>query len=241
MSPAAIDRWLSAPQAVFLLATGDLARACKLTEADPELLVYRVARALSSKHVIVPLHPAASEAERVEAWQTAKKSLAANAQDIDLYSAAVSALVDVLSVGRARALGSRKADGPIEPIDPVEFTRVRIFHLDAVNERTKEVVWYDVRVSSKDLLELRQWVKAEASTPARKQGRASAPFWTDARAEVKTWLEDYGCPAPNDGNQAKLERHISDWLSERGHNPGEATIRRYVGKWIQEFRTSSRP
>lgn len=166
MPQAVSDVWLSVPKAILLLWTGDLARVRELTEADPVLLVYRVARALSSKPIIVPLNTSATEAQQVEAWQIAKKRLAAEAEGTNLYSAALIALVDILATRRARARGSRTPDGPIEPIDQAEFTRLRVVHVDAVNERTKAVAWYDLRVSAGDLLELRQWVEAEASHPS---------------------------------------------------------------------------
>jgi hypothetical protein len=166
MSFAVADMWLSVPKATFLLLTGDLAKVRQFTQAESALLVCRVARALPSKAVVVPLDPAATEAQRIEAWQTARKGLAAGAGRPDSYSLGLSILVETLSTGRARAKGSRTPDGPIELIDPAEFTRFRLRGVDAVSERTGEIVWHDLRISAQDLLKFRQSVEAEASRPS---------------------------------------------------------------------------
>jgi hypothetical protein len=72
--------------------------------------------------------------------------------------------------------------------------------------------------------------------PARRQPSREKPFWSEAHKIVRKWLQDEGCPASGDGNQAALERHIAQWLSEHGHMAGEATIRRHVFRWIAERR-----
>jgi hypothetical protein len=170
MSFAVADLWLSLPKAIFLLLTGDFAPVSGFSEADSELLVFRIAFALRSKAVVVPLDSAATERQRIEAWQTARKGLAAEAGGTDFYSAGLSALVETLSTGRARAKGSRTPDGRIEPIDPAEFTRVRLRGVDAVSERTGKIVWHDLRISAQDLLEFRQSVETEASRPSAGDG-----------------------------------------------------------------------
>jgi hypothetical protein len=73
-------------------------------------------------------------------------------------------------------------------------------------------------------------------TKKPRRGRMEAPFWPEARKVAIEWLVDEGCPAPRDGNQSRLEQHITDWLTERGHNAAEPTIRRHVTKWIAEQR-----
>jgi hypothetical protein len=62
------------------------------------------------------------------------------------------------------------------------------------------------------------------------------PFWQEAQRVAEAWLEENGYPAPGDGGQAKLEKHVADWLDQRGHVAAESTIRGYVGRWIREFR-----
>jgi hypothetical protein len=67
------------------------------------------------------------------------------------------------------------------------------------------------------------------------KGRIPKPIWKAAEIEAKQWLDDNGCPEPGDGEQAKLERHIADWLALRGHHPAESTVRLHVGVWIGKF------
>jgi hypothetical protein len=174
MSEAVADVWLPVPTAIFLLLTGDLARVCELTGADAELLVIRVTHALPRKAVYVPLDPAATKAQRIEALQTARKRLSIEARGTDLYSAGLSALAEILSDGRARAKGSRTPDGPMESIDPAEFTRVQLVRDYAAHKKTKGIVWYDLRVSAHDLLKFRQAVGELASCPSA-DGDKKAP------------------------------------------------------------------
>jgi len=73
-------------------------------------------------------------------------------------------------------------------------------------------------------------------TKKPRRGKSEAPFWPEARKVAIAWLVDEGCPAPGDGNQAKLEQLIANWLTGCGHNAAEPTIRRHVSKWIAERR-----
>jgi hypothetical protein len=61
-------------------------------------------------------------------------------------------------------------------------------------------------------------------------------FWPAAREAAVEWLADNGCPAPGDGNQAELERYVTDWLEDHGHQASESTVRRHVARWIKEYR-----
>jgi hypothetical protein len=62
------------------------------------------------------------------------------------------------------------------------------------------------------------------------------PFWEAADKVAITWLEDNGCPARGDGNQAELERYIAKWLVDHGHEASDATVRRHVARRISERR-----
>jgi hypothetical protein len=75
-----------------------------------------------------------------------------------------------------------------------------------------------------------------AALPPKASGRRASPFWTGAHVAAKKWLDEYGCPASGDGHQAELEKHITGYLSNQGHDPAESTIRRYVGCWIKQRR-----
>ena len=79
----------------------------------------------------------------------------------------------------------------------------------------------------------RLWPSREraAQRPSRER-----PFWQAAGEAAFDWLRENGCPEKGDGNQARLEEHVTSWLDERGYEAGEATVRRHVVKWITEFR-----
>jgi hypothetical protein len=76
-----------------------------------------------------------------------------------------------------------------------------------------------------------------ALPPKPRGGKKAAPFWELAGVVASEWLDDNGCPAPGDGHQAELEKHITEHLGNQGHYPAESTIRRYVGRWIGKRRT----
>jgi hypothetical protein len=70
-------------------------------------------------------------------------------------------------------------------------------------------------------------------TKLPRPGRA----WDHARDLAFAWLTENGNPRPGDGEQAKLEKHIADKLTDRdGCHPSESTIRRHVVRYIEDFR-----
>jgi len=66
--------------------------------------------------------------------------------------------------------------------------------------------------------------------------RQPHPIWESARTEAMAWMTKMGCPMPYDGNQSKMEAHVSQWLIDRDHNAEVSTVRKYVRRWIKEFR-----
>jgi hypothetical protein len=62
------------------------------------------------------------------------------------------------------------------------------------------------------------------------------PFWPAAGGAAFDWLIDNGCPEPGDGNQAKLEERVTNWLEDHGHEASEAAVRRHVVRWIKDRR-----
>jgi hypothetical protein len=74
--------------------------------------------------------------------------------------------------------------------------------------------------------------------PQRKKRpiQREAPYWAIGRKPAMEWLEENGFPEPGDGGQAALERNVADVLAAGGHYPAESTIRRYVRRWIDEYR-----
>jgi hypothetical protein len=74
-------------------------------------------------------------------------------------------------------------------------------------------------------------------TAVRRPSR-QRPFWSDAREVALDWFDENGYPQPGDGGQAKLESHIAEWLSMRGHAAAESTIREHVSAWIEEYKAT---
>ncbi len=240
------ELWLPIPQAVFLLSTGDLRQARGFPDDDPNFLVFLIARALGSNPYFVPLDPIYSNEQLADAWQEIRQKLAADALDTEPYGLGLKTLRQILADGLAKAKGSRSLDGSFELIDPVEFTQVDLAIVHAIHAVTKKIVWYNVRVSGSELLNLRQSggganldapraAEGEADRLKRRGGWQQAK-WLRARDAAMEWLADNGCPDPGDGNQAQLERYIASWLEERGKETGVATIRRHVADWIKERR-----
>ena len=73
--------------------------------------------------------------------------------------------------------------------------------------------------------------KSRSVPPSREKA-----FWPAARVAACEWLTENGCPAPSDGNQAELERWLTKWLEDRGHEASESTVRRHVARCIKERR-----
>jgi hypothetical protein len=200
--------------------------------------------------VFVPLDSLGCIEQTAQALQLIKQKLA-DAPKTKNYDAGVKALLEILSKGLARAKGSRSLGGLFELIDPVEFTRVNFKTVHAVHLATKKIIWYEVRVSGDDLLELLRQVAectADVGQPLagdngfdhlNRSGHKQHPKWVRAREVAMEWLRNYGCPVRGDGKQAKLERHIASWLEDHEDEAGEATIRRHVVEWIREFREVS--
>ena len=78
--------------------------------------------------------------------------------------------------------------------------------------------------------------RAGGRKPVKRRPSRQKPFWLDARKVALEWFDENGYPRPGDGGQAKLEGHITDWLSEHGHTASESTIRKYVRSWIEEYK-----
>ncbi len=57
-------------------------------------------------------------------------------------------------------------------------------------------------------------------------------FWPAAREAAVDWLTDNGCPAPNDGNQAALEKHVTEWLEDHRHEASESAACRALDHGI---------
>jgi hypothetical protein len=91
----------------------------------------------------------------------------------------------------------------------------------------------------------RLWPETAGSDPggaagsrSRRRPSRELPFWGQARQEAVRRLQENGRPERGDGGQGRLERHILDWLEERGYRPVESTVRVHVRTWIDEYRAN---
>ncbi len=83
----------------------------------------------------------------------------------------------------------------------------------------------------------RQAKKPRGSEPSVANPSRLAPYLAKARKVAFDWLEYNGAPEwGGDGEQAKLETHISEWLVNNGSPKAESTVRQYVRRWIDEFK-----
>ena len=76
--------------------------------------------------------------------------------------------------------------------------------------------------------------------PKKRGGRPQSPARFFARDIAFKWLDENGTSQPGDGEQAKLERHITDKLAKRNEFPAESTIRDWVGNFIAEYEAGRR-
>jgi len=162
--PAIAGEWISVPQAVFLLDTGNLAEARSLAIGDPELLVSRVVRALAAR--------------------TGLTTEAAN----NRCAALQMGLIRVLALSWVKAKGSRTPNGQLEAVDPAEFTRLSLAGVHAVNPKTNKPVWHDLRVSAKDVLQLLQRRQADAPPAVAAPIEPSSRQRSAYRSALEEWM-----------------------------------------------------
>ena len=63
-------------------------------------------------------------------------------------------------------------------------------------------------------------IAANARGKVRRPSREKR-FWPAAREVAVEWLVENGYPEPGDGNQAALERVVTEWLEDRGHEASD--------------------
>ncbi len=146
-----LDVWLNIPQAVVLEATGDLERAKGLHDNDPRLLVFK-ATLLLAPRVFVPLAADATDAERHLAHRKGREMMTSQPSPDGSYQSTLPR-VHAKVVAGVTTKGSRAMNLPLEIIDPAEFARLELFGTDAVDPRTGGMIWRDLLVSARELIE----------------------------------------------------------------------------------------
>jgi hypothetical protein len=142
--------WLNVPQAVVLEATRDIKLALGLTDNNPTLLVIK-ANQLLAVRTVIPLEANADNEQRRDAFRRVREEIAGE-QEASRYFEAQQWVHQRLLAG-VRTKASRTAGGPCEPVDLVEFTRVELRGVDAIDNRTEAVMLYDLRINGSDFVE----------------------------------------------------------------------------------------
>ena len=156
--------WFTLPQAVVLLATRDLDLCLQVTGSDSDLLVVKANRLLGMRG-FVPLDPEAGGEEEREALRKLREEKLAGKHE-SRYLTTQKQLPDLLARGIS-VRGSRNPGGPLKRIDSTEFTRLELRGLDAIDKRTGEAIFYNLRIHAFEFVEkLRQ--------PAEQPGTRSA-------------------------------------------------------------------
>jgi hypothetical protein len=233
------DDWLSVPQAVFLLATGDLTRALSLANPKPPQLVLEVIFALPPTN-FVPLDDRAGETERRKAWRMARQP--PNEPSADPYSTHLNLLYAILARGLARVKGSRTREGPIELLDPADVTRLSLEGVDAVHARTGVPTAYDLRVSARDLLTLRESAKLGPSAtgktdalPSNSKPR-STPRPRVRDDQVRRWYKETHIPASEAAGRWSSE--VDDWIAAKKQFSADRVRREQVRRVRRELAPS---
>jgi hypothetical protein len=182
------DPWLNVPQAVVLSATGNLDLALGLVADDPALLLLKANWQVARLTVIEVEAEAASE-RRAEAYrrlQDEKKS-----GEEGRYGELQGQLQRWLIAG-VRTKASRTPGGAYENIDPVEYTKVELQGVDAVDKRTGKIILFDLRVNCRDLIDR---LAETVLTPADAGSRSSARHCQPVSEEIEKWRSG-GDPVP---------------------------------------------
>jgi hypothetical protein len=142
--------WLDLPQAVVLEATRDINLALDLADNNSALLLIK-ANQLIALRTVIPLEADADKQQRRDAIRKLREAKTAM-QDDSRYLEAQQRVHRRLVAG-VSTKASRTPGGPCESVDPVEFTRVELRGVDAIDKRTQTVSLYDLRINGVELVE----------------------------------------------------------------------------------------
>ena len=220
--------WFNLPQAVVLEATRDIELVLRLSDKDPDLLLQDANRALGLR-ASVPLEDEAPEAERRDAFARLQEELYANMTTSPYLTA--EGRVWSLFIRGVPVKARRKLGGVLRTLEPVEFTRLEPRGVNAIDKRTGEIAYYDLRVDVFGLIEKFREPAAGAAGSSGNKPQSSGtktPKWTTKGDPVpaliewarKRWGDDLD-ELPN--SQGLLVAHRQEFGRARGIN--EKTMR----------------
>jgi hypothetical protein len=204
--------WLNVPQAVVLEATRDIELALGLTETNPALLVIR-ANQLIALRTVIPLEPDADDEQRRDAFRKLRE--AKTVLEHDRYQEAQQRVHGRL-LARVRTKASRTPGGPLESVDPVEYTRVALSEVDASDKRTGTVILYNLRINCFDFVEnlTGRSISLAAAASSDKPGQ----MHKHSSQEVENW-DCAGDPLPKVAEWAR-----SKWGEDTAKLPSRADL-----------------
>jgi hypothetical protein len=207
--------WLNVQQAVVLEATRDIELALDLTGDNPALLVIKANKLLALRTEI-PLEVDADKERWVDAFRKMQEAKAATQAD-NRYLEAQQRVHRRLAAG-VRTKASRTSGGPSESVDPVEYTRVELEGVDAIDKRTRTVMLFDVRINAYDFIE------SLTGRPIGSAGPASSGAPSQMQEHAVQAVEKWDCtgdPVPK-----LIDWAQSRWGEDIQKLPGRAELLR---------------
>jgi hypothetical protein len=157
------DIWLTPIQGIYFLVTAD--NPVEVAHRSDDVLTIALGK---TRRVFALLSAGAGPEERAAAIREAKERLRTVREH---PSAAAKKLLDyLLAAGVVAAQGRRRFSSPYEIIEPIEFSELRLAGSNLVNA-SRDIVFYNVRLSSRDLDKARRRLLAPDGT-----ARESSPL-----------------------------------------------------------------
>jgi hypothetical protein len=209
--------WLNVQQAVVLEATRDIELTLDLTADNPAMLVIK-ANQLLALRTTIPLEENADKERWVDAFRKMQEAKTA-AQADNRYLEAQQRVHRRLAAG-VRTKASRTPGGPSESVDPVEYTRVELEGVDAIDKRTRTVMLFDVRINAYDFIESLTGRPVRSVRPAS----SGAPSQLQEQEPSLPLVEKWDCtgdPVPK-----LIEWAQSSWGEDVQKLPGRAGLLR---------------
>jgi hypothetical protein len=207
--------WLNVQQAVVLEATRDIELTLDLTADNPAVLVIKANRLLALRTTI-PLEEDADKERWVDAFRKMQEAKAATQPD-NRYLEAQQRVHRRLAAG-VRTKASRTPGGPSESVDPVEYTRVELEGVDAIDKRTRTVMLFDLRINAYDFIE------SLTGRPIGSAGPASSGAPNQMQEHAVQVVEKWDCTG--DSVPKLIDWAQSRWGEDIQKLPGRADLLR---------------
>jgi hypothetical protein len=139
--------------------------------------------------------------------------------------------------GRIPLRGTLKESGPPIDIDKWDQQIGRLYIWPEVLQCPGRI-YRNVHCYASDVIKECNVIN-DVSRPQKKRGAPPKSFWPDVKKYVFDLLDHHGLPSPEDrdwSNQAAVEEKVKDFMSEKGWEAAESTIRKQVGGFIEDWK-----